>query len=70
MIETKVELSPTCYLELCEWESFQPQLTLNYTEHSPAHGYSDTLTDIDLSTEKAAEIIMLLQSYIAAKEAQ
>jgi hypothetical protein len=63
MAETKLQITPTCYFELSEYESFPATLTLDYTEHSPAHGYSDTDTTVDISKGKAAEIIAFLQRF-------
>jgi hypothetical protein len=61
--ETRLQITPTCYFELSEYESFPATLTLDYTEHSPAHGYSDTGTSVDISKEKATEIIDFLQRF-------
>lgn len=64
MKETRVEIAPTCYFELVEYETFPATLTLDYTEHSPAHGYSDTETSAAISKEQAAGIIAILQKFI------
>lgn len=63
MEETKAQITPTCHFELVEWETFPAVLTLDYTEHSPAHGYSDTETSVDISKEQAQQIIELLQRF-------
>lgn len=50
--------------ELYEWESFKPQLTISYEERSPAHGYSDSTTELDIDPAEAQLMIEILQRFI------
>lgn len=66
MKETKLDITHTCHLELCEWESFPTKLTLEYVEHATDHWSSDTETSVDITVEQAKEIIAILQKYVGA----
>lgn len=61
-----VELSPTCTIELWKWTEFTSQLSLEYVEHSPDGWYSDTHTSVEITPQKAREIIEILQQFLSA----
>jgi hypothetical protein len=62
MLETILELSGSCVIELTEYDGgFEPTLTLDYTEHSSDHWHSDNETSIDIDKEMAISIIAILQ---------
>lgn len=63
-METKLPLSPTCHLELESYANGAKYLSLNYTERSPAHGYSDSDTTITINAATAGAVILLLQDYL------
>jgi len=64
-VEEKIlEISKTCRFELTKYTGFGSSLTLDYVEHSPAHGYSDSETSIDIDKEKAEEIIAFLGEHL------
>jgi len=62
MKETILELSPTCKLVRTVYgEGIKPDISLDYTEHSPDGWYSDTETSIDLDEVSAQAIIGFLE---------
>lgn len=65
MKETKLELNPTCHLVLTEYETFGPEMSLDYTEHCPVAGGSDSDSSCNISKEKAQEIINFLSAFVA-----
>lgn len=64
MIEKKLEICSLVKLVAISSEIglYPVDVSLDYIERSPAHGFSDTETSIDISREKAIEIIEFLQS--------
>lgn len=64
MKETAVVVSTSCQFELIEYETFPATLTLDYIEHSPAHGYSDTETSITIDKGQARQIISILERFL------
>lgn len=64
MIEKKLEICSLIKLVAISWENkeYPVDVSIDYIERSPAHGFSDTETSIDISREKALEIIEFLQS--------
>jgi hydrogenase maturation factor len=67
MIKTEVvQISKHCEINLIVYSETAKQLTLDYVERSPAHGYSDTETSEELDEKKAQEIIDILQKFIDA----
>jgi len=63
MIKT-VPLSKSCELNLVSYSGGAKYLTLDYIEYSPAHGYSDMETSLDISRGSAQEIISILTEYL------
>jgi hypothetical protein len=61
MEERTVELTGSCKLVELRFETGAPMVSLDYTEHSPAHGYSDMETSVDIDEAKAREIIQFLR---------
>jgi len=52
----------SCKLEETTYgEGYVPDVCLEYTEHSKDHRHHDSETSIDISKEKAVEIIKFLQ---------
>lgn len=64
MIEKKLEICSLIKLVAISWENkaYPVDVSIDYIERSPAHGFSDTETSIDISREKEVEIIAFLQS--------
>ena len=60
----KLELSPSCSFEYNTYEHSVSDMTLDYTEYSSDHYYSDRLTSTDISKELAQEIISFLSQYV------
>lgn len=65
MKETALEVNPTCHLVLTEYDVLPPEMSLDYTEHCPISGGSDSYTSTDISKEKAQEIINFLAAFVA-----
>jgi len=63
--EHKIELSGSCEIVFSNFgnDKLLDDCTIDYVEHSPAHGYSDTDTSIDIDKSKAIEIIGALKSH-------
>ena len=62
MNRTKVNLSDTCAIVVEKYDAtFSNDVYIEYTEHSPAHYYSDSETIVDIDKKKAIEIISILQ---------
>ena len=63
--EHKIELSPSCEIVFSCFGSDRvaDDCTLDYVEHSPAHGYSYTDTTIDIDKDKAIEIVNALKAH-------
>lgn len=58
---TKVPITADCYLQLTRWpHGIQADVAICYTEHSPAHGYSNEETEADIDAETARAIVALL----------
>jgi len=60
MTTRKLEISPTCYFEVVEYDSMQNDLTLEYTEHASDHWCSNTHTVLTINKEQADNIINFL----------
>lgn len=60
----KIELSPSCWLVRYNWSSTDTEICLEYTEYSPDPWYGDSRTEVDITKEKAQEIIDFLQEYV------
>lgn len=43
-----------------KWNNFPADVSIDYIEHSPAHGYSDTETSVTLTKEDVQAIIEFL----------
>lgn len=63
----QVPLNDSCHLELQNYDNGAKYLTLEYVEHSPAHGYSDTETSVNIDRDKALEMIEILNKFISEK---
>ena len=62
MEESRIEVRPSCgFVKTNYGEGVRPDVSLDYTEHSPDGWYSDTETSIDIDELKAREIITFLQ---------
>ncbi len=62
MEEKKVHLSSSCSISVISYENISSvDVSLDYTEHSPSHGYGDTETSVDIDREKAVEIVSALK---------
>lgn len=61
----ELELSGGCKMVFSSFASNRlcDDCTLDYVERSPAHGYSDTDTSIDIDKDKAIEIVNALKSH-------
>lgn len=64
MSEKKLEICSLIKLVAISWENkeYPVDVSIDYIERSPAHGFSDSETSIDISREKAIEIIAFLES--------
>jgi len=64
MIE-KLEIGYDCHLEAQHFEGEPPTrcVTLEYVEHSPDAWYSDSNRSVDLTCDKAQEIIDFLRKH-------
>jgi len=60
MDTVRLELSPSAYLEAYHWVASPTQVTLEYIEHSPEAWYCDSETSLDLTPDKAEEIVKFL----------
>jgi len=57
----KLEITPACWFEVSVFTDYPNDVSINYIEHSSDHWHSDKETNIDITKEKAAEIIEFLQ---------
>lgn len=64
MVEATLELSPFCCFELQQYAKDCKNLTLEYTEFSSDYWHSDTETSVDITPEKAREVIAFMERYI------
>lgn len=60
-----LELTEDCHFEAVVFGNpwSPPYVTLEYTEHSYAHGFSDFETSVQLTREDAERIVAFLQQH-------
>jgi hypothetical protein len=61
MIETELKISENCKFICTKYKYIGTDVTLDYVEHAADHWHADDDTSIDISKEKAVEIISFLQ---------
>ena len=62
MTESRIEIGASCHLvKTLYGENFEPDISLDYTEHASDHWSSDTETSLDINEQKAREIITFLK---------
>ena len=44
-----------------KWDNYEPDVSIDFIEHSPAHGYCDTETSASLTKQDAIDIIKFLK---------
>ena len=58
MLNEKIEISPTCYIS-SEGSEYWKDISIQYTEHSTDHYYSDNQTEVSIDRDKARSIVRL-----------
>ena len=62
----KLELSHSCHIEVTRYGSMEPDVYLEYVEHSSDHWHSDSTTSLKLTEDDARKIIAFLTAaYVA-----